>query len=171
MKKLQLLAAVSAMLLCCGCGYTCGSLGHPQLKSVAVAPVINDTSSYNSSVILQGLLSERFTTDGTMKLKSMGNADCIVYSKITDVRYRALDYGTASDGEDTFLANEWQCEVDVEYSVVLPGRGKPLIANQKATGKTRFLNGPDMETSRNNALRQALFAATKSIVSNITEGW
>ena len=171
MKKFQFTAALAALLLSCGCGYTCGSIAHPQLKTVAVAPVINDTTSYNSSAILRGLLAERFTTDGSMQLKTIETADCIVYARITDIRYVAIDYGTASDGDDTFLANEWKCEADVEFSVVLPGRGKPLISNRKVTGKTKFLNGPDMENSRNNALRQALFAATKTIVSNITEGW
>ncbi len=171
MKNFQFYAAIAAMIFCCGCGYTCGSIAHPQLKTVAVAPVINDTTSYNSSAILRGLLSERFTTDGSMQLKTMETADCIVYAKITDVRYQAIDYGVASNGDDTYLANEWRCEADVEFSVVLPGRGKPLIANRKVTGKTKFINGPDMETSRNNALRQALFSATKTIVSSITEGW
>lgn len=168
---MQFLSGIAALLLLCGCGYTFGSLSHPQLKTVAVAPVVNDTTAYNASVILQGLLSERFTTDGSMKLTGLKSADCIVYARVTDVSYKALDYGTAFDGEDTFLANKWQCNADVEFSVILPGRGKPLIANKKVTGTTKFLNGPNMETSRNNALNQALFDAAKTIVSNITEGW
>ncbi|MBE6364249.1 MAG: hypothetical protein E7053_00695 [Lentisphaerae bacterium] len=171
MKKILLLASVSTLLIFTGCGYKFGSLNHPQLQSIAVAPVTNETLAYNASAVLRGLLCERFTTDGSMKLESDEAADCILYARVTEVTYQALDYGTAPDGDDSFLANEWRCKVTVEYSVILPGRGKPLIHNRVATGNADFITGPDLETSRRNAMRQALFAATKSIVSNITEGW
>ena len=172
MKKMlfYLLVAVTVFFVS-GCGYKFGSLSHPQLDSVAVAPVANDTLAYNASAVLRGALCERFTTDGSLKLKSMQNADCIVYAKITDVSYQAIGYGKDPYGDDTFLANEWRCRITVEYSVVIPGRAKPLVSNRKAVGTTEFLNGPDMETSRNSALRQACFAASKTIISNITEGW
>ena len=84
--------------------------------------------------------------------------------------YLALDYATIN-GEDSFLANEWKCTVTVQYSVILPGRGKPLISNHAVSGTSKFLNGPDMETSRQNALRQSCFDAAKTIVAELTEGW
>ncbi|MBO5667875.1 MAG: hypothetical protein J6S43_01990 [Lentisphaeria bacterium] len=173
MKKSSLLSLLvsAVILLAGGCGYHFGSLAHPQLESIAVAPVINDTLAFNAAAVLRGLLAERFTTDGSLKLKSKEKADCILYARVTDVSYKASDYGTDHFGDDTFLGNEWRCTVKVEYSVIIPGRGKPLIANRTATGTSDFLNGPDMETARLNSMRQALFAATKNIVSNVTEGW
>lgn len=165
------LIAAAVLFVCSGCGYKFGSLAHPQLKSIAVAPVANDTLAYNASAVLRGVLCERFTTDGSLKLKSLHSADCILYARITDVAYQAVGYGKDPHGDDTFLANEWKCRVTVEYSVVIPGRAKPLISNRKATGSTNFTNGPDMETSRSNALHQACFSASKVIISNITEGW
>lgn len=159
------------VVLAGGCGYTFGSLAHPQIKSVAVAPVVNDTLAYNAAAVLRGLLNERFNTDGSLKLKSLSTADCIVYARITDVSYKALSYGTTHDGDDTFLANEWRCSVSVEYSVILPGRAKPLISNAAASGTSDFITGPDLESSRRNAMRQACFAAAKNIVSGVTEGW
>jgi hypothetical protein len=112
-----------AAVLCgwfCGCGYTVGPLGHPQLESVAVAPVINDTLAYNASAALRGLLCERITTDGTLKLKTVESADCIVYAKVKKVEYQALNYGSMPNGDDTLLANEWSCTVTVSFSLILP---------------------------------------------------
>ena len=154
-----------------GCSYKFGSLAHPQLESIAVAPVVNDTLAYNASAVLRGVLTERFTVDGSLKLKSIGTADCILYAKITDVSYRAVGYGSDSSGDDTFLANEWDCKVTVAFSVVIPGRGKPLIKDQTVSGAASFFNGPDMETSRLNAMRQAFLMAAKTMVSRVTEGW
>ena len=42
---------------------------HPQLNRVAVAPVTNETLSYNAAAILRNKLTEVFTTDGSLKLK------------------------------------------------------------------------------------------------------
>ncbi len=166
---------VSTLCICSliftGCGYKFGPLNHPQLKSIAVAPVTNDTLAYNASAILRGVLNERFTTDGSMKLESVKKADCILYARISEVSYQAIGHGTDDNGDDTFLADEWRCKVSVEYSVILPGRGKPLIHNRTAGGSADFVTGPDLETSRRNAMRQAFLAAAKTIVSNITEGW
>ncbi|MBE6358075.1 MAG: hypothetical protein E7057_02375 [Lentisphaerae bacterium] len=171
MKKFYSLLAAAVCVLMCGCGYTVGSLGHPQLESVAVAPVTNDTLAYNAAATLRGLLCERVTTDGTMKLKSLESADCIIYAKVKKVSYNALNYGTLPNGDDTILANEWNCKVEVVFSLIMPGRGKPLFAERTVSGSSKFINGPNMETSRENALRQALFDAAKTVVSNITEGW
>lgn len=171
MKRFPTLLLPLLLTVLSGCGYQLGTIAHPQLTSVAVAPVTNDTLAYNASAILRGLLCERFTVDGSLKLKGLREADCIVYARVADVKYDAVSYGTTFRGNNTYLANEWACTVKVEYSVILPGRGKPLIANRTTTGSTRFVTGPDLETSRQSALRQALLKTAKDVVSGLTEGW
>lgn len=170
MKKfVAALCAVSALLLAAGCGYSVGPLGHPQLKTVAVAPVVNETLSYNAAAQMRNLLSECFTTDGTMKLVSMTKADCIVYARITDVKISEVSWSDSDDEE--FQPNEWRCTVQVAYSVILPGRGRPLVSDRSASGSAEFVTGPDLEGSRINGMRQAMFDASKKIVANITEAW
>ncbi len=169
MKNFLLLALIAATVLLSGCGYKVGYLGHPQLSTVAVAPVANDTLSYNASSILRQKLSEVFTTDGTMQLKSLTKADCIVYARITKVSY-AQSSGRLSD-EDDFLPVEWNVNVEAEFSLVIPGRGKPLIGPQKVTGSAEFISDADLENARNNALNQALFNVSRTIVANVTEAW
>lgn len=169
MKNILLLSLIAAVMLISGCGYKVGYLGHPQLSTVAVAPVANDTLSYNASSILRQKLSEVFTTDGTMKLKSLTKADCIVYARIVKVSY-AQSTGRLSD-EDDFLPVEWNVTAEVEFSLVIPGRGKPLIGPQKVTGSAEFISDADLENARNNALNQALFNVARTVVSNVTEAW
>jgi hypothetical protein len=171
MKKVFYSLILPAVLFFSGCGYQFGSIAHPQLSSIAVAPVINDTIFYNGSAMLRGLLSERVTVDGSLKLKDARSADCILYARITDVTYQATDSEKLPDGTDAFMPGEWKCEVKVEYSVVLPGRAKPLVSRKTAKGSAMFTNGPDLETSRQNGMRMALFAAAKNVISGIVEGW
>lgn len=167
--KLFLPALLLCTILTAGCGYRIGYLGHPQLKTVAVAPVVNDTLAYNASAYMRGLLTESFQTDGTMKLVGMTTADCIVYVRITSIKISEVSWG--SRAEDDFIPNQWRVSMETEYSVVIPGRAEPLIKERKATGTAEFMSGPDIEISRNYAMKQAAFVAAKSIVSQITEAW
>ena len=167
MKNLFLLAVV---LLISGCGYHIGTLAHPQLKSVAVAPVTNETLSYNASAVLRSKLTEVFMTDGSLKLKSSSTADCIVYARILKVNFVDIS-GHVSNTDDDFLPDEWKVVVEVEYSVIIPGRAKPLIGPRKVSGQAEFVCDTDLEIARNNGVRQALFMVSKTIVSNLTEAW
>ena len=172
MKKIiSSIPAALLMLFLSGCGYTFGSLAHPQLETIAVAPVINDTIYYNASAMLRGFLSERITVDGSLKLKNAHKADCIIYARVSEVNYIATDTKTLPDGTNAFLPSEWKCVVKVQYSVVIPGRAKPLISNASVSGSAMFTSGPDLETSRQNGMKMALFAAAKNVVSGVVEGW
>lgn len=170
-KRLWISILGAGVMLCAaGCGYTVGYVSHPQLKSVAVAPVINETTSYNASAMLRNFLAERFMVDGSLKLEGQKAADCIVYTRVLDVKYRAIGI-TSLTSDDDFMPEEWRVTVTVEYSVILPGRAKPLIPANKVTGMAEFLVEPDLENARANGLRQALNNAAKSIVAGLTEAW
>ena len=69
MRKIHLAALAAFLLVVCGgCGYRVGSLMHPQIKTVAVAPVQNETVEYNLTAQVRNLLCERFMVDGSLKL-------------------------------------------------------------------------------------------------------
>ena len=169
MKQFYSVLIITAVLFFSGCGYQFGSLMHPQITSVAVAPVTNETLFYNSAAVLRQKLTEVFTTDGSLKLKTIGTADCIVYARITKITFKETS-GHIRDDDD-FLPNEWTVTADVEYSVILPGRAKPLIANRNVVGETTILNDPDLEIVKRNGLKQALNEAAKKIVAEFSENW
>ncbi|MBQ9500979.1 MAG: hypothetical protein IJU70_02355 [Lentisphaeria bacterium] len=168
-KNLTFLPLVLLLTLLSGCGYRIGYLGHPQLRSVAIAPVVNDTLAYNVASQMRSLLSECFQTDGTMKLESVKKADCIVYARVTSISFSELSWSSTKN--DTNIPNQWRVQLSAEFSVVLPGRAEPLLKNVKASGNAEFMSGPDIEISRNYAIRQACFVAAKDIVSKVTEAW
>lgn len=175
MKKHIGFAVVALLALVCGgCGYRIGNIVHPQLRSVAVAPVQNETTEINLTAQVRNLLCERFMTDGSLKLVDEKEADCIVYARIVDVQYSEVAWAEstrAEDGEDILLPNEWKVTLSIEYSVIIPGRVQPLVSARTVSGTANFQTGPDQLTGRMNGVRQAAYAAAKMVVASFTEGW
>jgi len=163
-------AAVALMLFVPGCGYSVGSLMHPQVKSIAIAPVTNETLAYNVGPQVRALLCETFQQDGSLQLKRESNADCILYGRVTSISFTQMAWSNNNIDED-YLPTEWQVNLSIEYSVVIPGELKPLISKRTTSGSARFMTGADMEAGRMNGIRQAAYAAAKKIVSEVTEGW
>ena len=164
------LFSIFAAIIFSGCGYKMGTLVHPQLETVAVAPVVNETLSYNASAMLRQKLTEAFMTDGSLKLKSVSEADCIVYARILKVNYYEIG-GHIGNTDDDFLPDEWKVTADVEFSVIIPGRAKPLIGPKTVSSSAEFVGEADLENARTNGLRQALYNASRMIVTNLTEAW
>lgn len=162
---------VLALLLgfCGGCGYRIGMLGHPQIKSIAVAPVTNETTSYNAAAQARNMLCEAIVSDGTLKLTHLSNADCILYAKVKNIAFSEIAW-SKQDEDGKFVPNQWRVNITLDYSVILPGQAKP-IASGSVTGAAQFITGPDMEIGRLNGTRQALLAAAKNVVIAVTEGW
>ena len=162
---------VLAALLTGGCGYQIGFIGHPQIRSVAIAPVVNETVAYNVASEVRGLLCERFMSDGTLKLEDIKKADCIVYARVTDILFSEISWSDVDDKDEIYLPNEWRVSMTIEYSVILPGRNEPLLASRTASGSADFQTGPDMEIGRRNGIRQAAYDAARNVVAGVTEAW
>ena len=169
MKKYALFALTAATLLVCGCGYRIGSLMHPQINSIAIAPVTNETVAYNLAPQVRGLLCETFQQDGSLQLKRESNADCILYARVTGIKFSSSSWSSTYDDEN-YVPTEWTVSVTIEYTVVIPGELKPLVKG-KASGSAKFMTGADMETGRTNGIRLAAFDAAKKIVHQVTEAW
>ena len=166
------IAAALALLVCGGCGYQIGSLAHPQLKTVAVAPVQNETVELNLTAQVRNLLCERFMTDGSLKLVDEKEADCIVYARITDVKFSEVSWAKQDkEQNDLYVPNQWRVVLTIEFSVIIPGRAEPLVKPRTVAGAADFETGPDQMTGRMNGVRQAAYAAAKNVVASFTEGW
>jgi len=161
---------ISAMLSFAGCGYKFGSLMHPQIKTVAIAPVTNETLEPYVAADLRGALCEQFQFDGSLKLKSLKEADCIVYGRVIEVE----TISTADDSFDnkqTFRAAEWQVQVTFEYQVLIPGRKRPLIPKRRVRGTAKYQIFVDAATTRRRGVQQACRNAAREAVIYTTEAW
>ncbi len=155
-----------------GCGYHVGSITHPQIKTVAIADVKNETYEVLAAALLRSILAERFQFDNSLKLTSMDKADCIVYARVTGVYNSSIswNYNSKTDDEN-YRANEYQLTVTVEYLVRMPGRGQPLVPKSTAVGSSMYLFSHDPAIGRVSALKQAMLRISNQIVSATTEAW
>ena len=167
-----ILPAVAALCLLCGCGYRIGTIGHPQIKTIAIAAVKNDTTLYNMAWILRNVLAEQFMLDGTLKVVSEKEADCILYARITQSSIKEVTSKHRYRRDDsTFEPEEWQITVRAEYSVIIPGRKAPLIPLREVSGSANFQAPGDMDSAHRRAAGQACREAAVEMVEFTTEAW
>ena len=159
-------------LLFSGCGYRIGarSLRHPQVKSIAIAEIKNDTLEMLAASVMRQQLCERFQFDGGLTLKNLGSSDCILYGKIISVTNRTIREDSMNN-DVTFRPAEFQITVKLEYTVLIPGRGEPLIPKRTVSGSANYQILADPAISRANALKQACYNTAKLAVEYTTEAW
>ena len=163
------IVALTALMLP-GCGYHLGSIAHPQIKTVAIAEVKNETYEVLAASLLRSLLAERFQFDNSLKLTSMEKADCIVYARVINVVNSSITWNSNRTTED-FRANQYRLSVTVQYKVLMPGRAQPLVPDSVATSSCLYLFALDPAIGRVGALKQALLRISNEIVSATTEAW
>lgn len=169
MKKTLFAFCIIVLLLAPGCGYRIGFTGHPQISSVAVAPVVNETLFFNAAGMLRSHLCERITTDGTYQLKRESDADCTIHARVLRLDFSQVSWSARDD--DRFFPEYYRVKATVEFSVILPGRVKPLIGPETVTASAMFDHIVDLETARRNGVKQALWQAAKKVVDGVTERW
>lgn len=171
-KKLIPLYVLSVFLLSVlGCGYHIGSsIMNPQIKTIAIAPVKNETVVPLVSAYLRSSLSEQFMVDNSLKVKQINEADCILYAQVLEVENTSTSEDS-SDGALRYRPAEWQIKVTIEYNVIIPGAKEPLIQTREVSGSALYQVTADQNISRRYGLEQACYQASKEIVEYIVEGW
>ena len=170
LRFLLLFSGVMLSLLLGGCGYHVGSLMHPQIKSIAIAPVTNETLAYNVAAILRNRLTEAFMRDGSLKVKSLREADCILYARVTKITYRETTPATFDD-EITYRPMEWRIWMTVEFTIIIPGNKEPLIKKQKIMADAIFQVQADFFVNRQRGIKQCAWHLSRKIIQQTTEGW
>jgi len=171
-EKTALLAAFSLAfsLLTSSCGYHLGTFGHPQIKTIAVAPVKNDTLEPLASAVMRQQLCEQFQFDGSFKVKEQGEADCIMHCRIIEVKNTGYTTSTTDHGI-TYRPSEFNIQVKAEISVVIPGREEPLVSKREVSGWATYDYTSDPNTGRMNGLKQACYEAARLAVEYTAEGF
>ena len=168
-----------AVLLCVsGCrSYRVGSLMHPEVKSVAVGRIENDTDTPQIGPRLRQQLAEELMRDGSLTVTAQDGADAVLHGRIGSVRYSrvAAARKRADDARDTdrdaYQTTIFRVEVTGEFETVLPGREAPLTTSRTVTGRAEFPELPDVRQSRQAALERALNDMAEQAVVDLTEAW
>lgn len=171
-KRTFAVLAASVALLAFGssCGYHLGSMAHPQIKTIAIAPVKNDTLEPLVSAIMRQQLSEQFQVDGSFKVKSIDEADCIVYCIVKEVKTTNVTWHS-TDRQVTYRPYQFTLQIKAEFSVVMPGRGDPVIRSRDVAEDATYDITSDPQQGRSNGVKQACYNTARKIVQYTTEAW
>ena len=151
-----------------GCGYRMGSMMHPQIKTIAIAPVKNNSREVLAAIVMRRLLAERFMFDGSLKLVSMEKADCILYCQINSVTQTAVQWG---DKNEEDRPSEFNITVNGDFMVLLPGRTVPLVKKRSVSGSCTYQFLTDPAIGKESGLTQACLQMANLIVQYTVEAW
>ena len=163
-------AAIALVAFGSSCSYHMGSMAHPQIKTIAIAPVKNDSIEPLVSAIMRQQLCEQFQVDGSLKVKSIEEADCILYCKIIDVKPIGVTWHS-TDKQVTYRPYQFTLSVEAEFSVVMPGRGDPVIRTRTVAETATYDITSDPQQGRSNGVKQACYNDARKIVQYTVEAW
>ncbi len=166
----SIIIAAFGLLLSCGCGYQLGSMMHPQVKTIAIEPVTNETLFPYVSDEMRNMLCESFVVDGSLKVKNLKTADCILKCKVTEITISEVAQADFDD-DKVSRTTEWSAAIKAEFTVIIPSHKKPLIGLRKISCNARFQGYGDYTTMQRQGIKQAAYNAAQKIVHDTTEAW
>ncbi len=161
-----------------GCGtYNAGSLMHPQIDTVFIPPINNESDVPQLGPQLRTAISSLLMRDGSVKLTSREKADTVLSVSIKG--YNTSQAGSAKiredelsdDDGDEYQTTVYQTDVNVKMRLTIPNRTEPVLDWQDVNGKALVTRLPDMAKTQRAGLRQAAENAARKIVNNFTEAW
>jgi len=150
---------------------------NPNYKSIAIAPVKNDTMEPLASTYLRKLLAEQFHVDGSLIVKNPQEADCILYATVREVETTGVSFDSSAN-EDNYRPGEWSMSMEAVFTVIVPGKARPLIGSgsklrpgRTVSGSARYAVTTDQHAARRDGLEQLCRDVAEEIVSYTTEAW
>jgi len=172
-EKKILAVCLSAMLLpliLCGCGYHMGSMMHPQIKTIAISDIRNDTREPLLTAVVRNQLAEAFQFDNSLSLKQKDEADCILYCRIISAETRTIRE-SSTDNDRTYRPSEFRITLNAEFMVKIPGKSEPLIKLRPVSGSANYQYNADPNVGKYYGMRQAAYNLSRLIVEYTTEAW
>lgn len=153
------------------CGYYhMGSMMHPQIKTIAISTIRNDTREPLLTELARTQIAARFQSDNSLKLVSKEEADCILYVRLVDVTTSVSRYNPGYE-EDEYRPAEFHLTINAEMEVLIPGRSDPLIRKRTVTGSANYQYNVDPQVGKYYGMRLASFDLGGEIVQYTTEAW
>ena len=167
--KLLLLAPLALLLASCA-GYQLGGVKPAPLahvKAVAVPMFDNDTQHPRAEALATSAVTSAFAQDGTYRLGATDNADAILEGTVRTIDYTPLRTARL----DTLRPEELQNTVTLTWTLKDARDPTKTLASGSSVGNSRFFVDSNLQTSRNNALPDALERASESMISRLANGF
>jgi hypothetical protein len=167
MRSLLLLSAL-AFTSCTG--YQLGGAKPAVLRDVnniSVPMFRNDTLHPRAEALATSAATEAIVMDGTYRITSDAKADAVLEGTLHRIEYTPL----RSTRLDTLRPEELQNTVILNWKLTDARDRTKVLASGSSTGTSRFFVDSNLQTSRNNALPDALQRASESMISRLANGF
>jgi hypothetical protein len=163
-------AFMSVFCLVSCAGYQIGGVKPASLARIhnlTVPMFSNATLHPRAEVLATSAVANAIVQDGTYKITTADRADAILEGKLSRIKYSAIR-GTR---RDTLLPEELTNTVTIDWSLRDARNPTKLLASGTAVGVSQLFVSSNLQTSRNNALPEALERAGEALVSRISNGY
>ncbi|MEK7948979.1 LPS assembly lipoprotein LptE [Luteolibacter soli] len=167
MRSLLLLSAL-AFTSCAG--YQLGGAKPAILRdihNVNVPMFHNDTLHPRAEALATSAATEAIVLDGTYRITSFEKADAVLEGTVHEIQYTPL----RSTRLDTLRPEELQNTVILNWKLTDPRDRTKVLASGSSTGTSRFFVDSNLQTSRTNALPDALERASEAMISRLSNGF
>ncbi len=165
------LTALLLPLLAVSCaGYRLGGVkpaALAEIRTLAVPMFANATQHPRAEAIATSAVSGALTQDGTYRIAQASQADAILEGTVSSITYTAV----RSRRFDTLRPEELASSVTLSWTLKATHPAGKVLAAGTCVGTSTFFVDRDLQTARNNALPDAMERASKTIVSQLANGF
>jgi hypothetical protein len=161
---------LSALAFTSCTGYQLGGAKPAVLRDVhniCVPMFHNDTLHPRAEALATSAATEAIVSDGTYRITSDAKADAVLEGTLHRIEYTPL----RSTRLDTLRPEELQNTVILNWKLTDARDRNKVLASGSSAGTSRFFVDSNLQTSRNNALPDALQRASESMISRLANGF
>lgn len=173
------LPAMIFLFLVSGCGYTTRSLLPSEIKTIRVDNFkneINVEAEQNNLRMYRGYrpgmenditraVTNKFLTDGTLRIANESNADLILSSSLVDYKRDALRYDASDNVE------EYRIKLLVNMELTNSKTGVVMWKEKGFAGETTYRTTGPLAKSETTAVNDAIDDLARRIVERTVEAW
>lgn len=137
------------------------------VQTIAVPMFKNHTLHPRAEALATSAAAEAMVEDGTYHIGTSANADAILEASIHRIQYVQLRAARF----DTLRPEELQSTVTLNWILRDGTDSTKILARGTSTGTSNFFVDSNLQTSRNNALPDALQRACDAMISRIANGY
>ena len=137
------------------------------VNNISVPMFHNDTLHPRAEALATSAATEAIVMDGTYRITSDAKADSVLEGTIHRIEYTPL----RSTRLDTLRPEELQNTVILNWKLTDARDRTKVLASGSSTGTSRFFVDSNLQTSRTNALPDALQRASEAMISRLSNGF
>jgi hypothetical protein len=167
---MRFLLLFTAVIFTSCAGYQLGGAKPAILRDVnqiTVPMFRNDTLHPRAEALATSAAADAVVRDGTYQITSLDKADAILEGTVRSIDYTPL----RSTRLDTLRPEELQNTVTLTWVLKDARDPTKTLASGSSTGSSRFFVDSNLQTSRTNALPDALERASEAMISRIANGF